>query len=89
MQISPRTEELRRNVLEKKRTLDKERLAHSKYQVERDLSAAGDKRREKQEQMREKLRKHINKVEEVRKEQAIKRKESSESLKQMIEQKLD
>ena len=69
--------------------MDKERLAHSKDQVERDLSAAGDKRREKQEQMREKLRKHINKVEEVRKEQAIKRKESSESLKQMIEQKLD
>lgn len=80
-QNSPRTEERRKKALEKKRTLDQERLDHSKHKVERELSAAGDKRRERQEQMREKLRNHINKVEEVRKEQATKRKESSESLK--------
>lgn len=87
-QNSPRIMERRQRAMEKKRESDAQ-LKHLQQKVERDLSEASEKRRATKEQRMQKLREHIAKVEEIRKEQAVRKKESTENLKQLIEQKLD
>jgi hypothetical protein len=73
--------------MQRKKKRDQLNKQHFQEKVERDLSSADEKRKAKQGLKIEKLRKHIEKVEVVCKEQAVKRKESSESLKQQLEKK--
>jgi hypothetical protein len=60
-----------------------------KEKFERDLSNADEKRKVSREHKMQKLREHIAKVEVVRKEQAFKRKESTEYMKENLSKKLD
>ena len=80
-QQSPKTIERRQLAMQRKKNRDMESKQHFQEKVQRDLSSADEKRKATQEQKMEKLRRHIEKVEEVCKEQAVKRKESTENLK--------
>lgn len=67
-QISPKTEERRLNAWENKKYFEKQQLDHFKDKFEKILPSAEEKRRATRESKRLKLRIHIEKVEEIRKE---------------------
>ena len=83
-QVSPKIEERRRNIRDKKKSIDRTTTEQLLTKIERSLSHAKEKRSTTMEEKQQKLRNHIQKVDEVRKEQAVKRKESTEMLKQEI-----
>lgn len=80
-QNSPKTQERRKQAMEKKRSRDINIKQHVQQKIERDLSDADEKRKANKQMKMQKLRQHIAKVEVIRKEQAVKRKESTDSLK--------
>ena len=86
---SPKVEERRKVALERKRNRDIESEKHFREKVERDLSDADEKRRISRDERMKKLRDHINKVETIREEQQVKRRESTENLQKQLEKKLD
>ena len=55
-------------------------MEHLRQKFEEVLPTAEERRRSTRENKRQKLRNHIQKVEEIRKEQAIKRKSSIDQL---------
>ena len=59
-----------------------------KVKIEKTLESASEKRYTNMEQKQQKVREHIKKVNEIKTEQATKRKLSSDNLQQEIEQKL-
>ena len=67
-QISPKVEERRLNAWENKKYYEKQQLDHFKDKFEKILPSAEEKRRVTRESKRMKLRKHIEKVEEIRRE---------------------
>lgn len=80
-------EERRLNAWENKKYMEQQQLEHYRKKFEKVLSLAEEKRTTTRENKRQKLRQHIARVENIRKEQATKRKESNESLKTELEQK--
>ncbi|CDW87336.1 UNKNOWN [Stylonychia lemnae] len=87
-QISPKTEERRLSAWENKKYYEKQQLEHFKDKFEKVLPSAEEKRRATRESKRQKLRQHIKKVEEIRREQASKRQETSELMKTELDHKL-
>jgi hypothetical protein len=81
-------QEKRRNNIEERRSQERAQLDQMKVKIEKDLIHAEEKRMSRQEEQQKKLRNHINKVEEVRREQAVKRQTSCEHLRSELEQKL-
>lgn len=68
-----------------KKQSDRSNLEKLKGELERSLSNAKEKRLTEMETKQQKLRNHIQKVEEIRREQAVKRKESTENMKNELE----
>ena len=87
-QISPKVEERRRNIRDKKMSADRNSTEQLKVKIEKTLESASEKRYTNMEQKQQKVREHIKKVNEIKTEQASKRKVSSDNLLQEIEQKL-
>lgn len=75
--------------MEKKKNRDQLKEKHFTEKFQRDLSSADEKRKAKQDQKMEKLRRHIEKVEVVCKEQQVRKRESTENLKNQLENKLE
>ena len=75
--------------LEKQKSIERTQTDQLKDKVQRELERATKKRHTVRETRQQKLRNHINKVEEIRKEQAVKRQTSCEHLKTELEHKLD
>lgn len=70
---SSSTEERRRNVQEKKRSLDRAAADQIMDRLEKNLNRAEEKRMSARERRQQKLRQHISKVEDICKEQAVRR----------------
>lgn len=68
------------NAWENKKYYEKQQMEHLRQKFEEVLPTAEERRRSTRENKRQKLRNHIQKVEEIRKEQAIKRKSSIDQL---------
>lgn len=86
--VSPRiVEERRKQARERKRVIDEGNLNHLKEKNELN-NLAEEKRRQTQEERRQRLRKHIEKVEERCREQAERRQSSAEKMKNEIDHKL-
>eukprot|EP00347_Sterkiella_histriomuscorum_P008483 403344922 len=86
--ISPQAELRRLNAWENKKYYEKQQQEHLRQKFEEVLPTAAEKRRATCESKRQKLRDHIARVEENRKKQAIKRKESLDNLKTELDNKL-
>lgn len=87
--VSPRIVEERRKIArERKQAMDNEQLSHLKEKTERE-NMAEEKRKQTWEERRNKLRKHIKKVEERCRVQAELRQTSAEKMKLGIDKKLE
>ena len=69
--------------------IDNTQLLQLKEKYERDIQQADKKRRQTREERKMKLRMHLLKVEEIRKENAEKKQSSVEEMKKEIEDKLE
>ena len=69
--------------------IDNTQLLQLKEKYERDIQQADKKRRQTREERKMKLRMHLLKVEEIRKENAEKKQSSVEEMKKEIEGKLE
>ena len=88
-QISPKVEERRRIIRDKKMSADRTSTEQLKVKIEKTLESATEKRCTNMEHKQQKVREHIKKVNEIKTEQATKRKLSTDNLQQEIEHKLN
>lgn len=84
-----KVEKRRKLMQEKKQSYQIDQIYQLKGRLESGLTRAEEKRITERERMQQKLRNHINKVEEVRKEQATKRQASCDNLKSELAHKLE
>jgi hypothetical protein len=88
--VSPRiAEERRRLAKERKRALDEGQLNNLKKRTTVDINMAEEKRKQSEEELLQRLRKHNEIVNERCREQAEKRQSSTEKMKTEIEKKLE